>query len=160
METTVRIPLSKGREALIDAADLELVSQFKWYAEPLANTCYGANKNSGKSKQYLHRHIMGETDPTVLIDHRNGDGLDNRRLNLRRSTKKQNVQNSAGQVNTSSGYKGVSYVKKSGKWRAYIVPHKPAQISLGTYELEEDAARAYDVAAKQYFGEFAYLNFK
>jgi hypothetical protein len=94
-----------------------------------------------------------------VVDHRNNNGLDNRRENLRIATKGQNVCNSIKtRRNTSSKFVGVSFDKRSGLWHAYIT-HCRKRKFLGYFKDETDAAHAYDVAAKKYHKEFARLNF-
>lgn len=92
------------------------------------------------------------------VDHINGDTLDNRRSNLRLCTVSGNNHNRMKSKNNTSGYKGVSWLKQNQKWRAYIKVNSKDK-HLGCYLDKEDAARAYDKAAKEYFGEFARLNF-
>ena len=96
----------------------------------------------------------------VVVDHKYGEGLDNRRANLRLATPAQNSHNrSKGRNKTSSRYKGVYLVKETKKWRASIC-HNNKRIHLGFFKNETDAAKAYDGAAKEYFKEFASLNFE
>lgn len=93
------------------------------------------------------------------IDHINGDGSDNRLCNLRLATRSENCMNRGSQKNKSSVFRGVNWHKKQSKWIACIKPHGHTSIHLGTFETEEDAARAYDEAARKHYGEFARLNF-
>lgn len=93
----------------------------------------------------------------LYIDHRNGNGLDNRRDNLRRATMSQNIANQFPRGG-SSKYKGVCRSKRSGGWLAQICVNRKS-IYLGRFGTEEEAARAYDVKAKEVWGEFARLNF-
>ena len=104
----------------------------------------------------MHRLILGITCDSQG-DHINGDGLDNRRANLRPVTHAQNMQNRRGNGPT---FKGIYCVERTTRnpWMAKIAVAKK-QIYLGYYATPEDAARAYDEAAKKYFGEFARLNF-
>jgi hypothetical protein len=106
----------------------------------------------------LNRVIM-DAPPGLLVDHRNGNTLDNRRTNLRLATCSQNRINSQrDKSKTSSRYVGVSLEKGRGKWLAYI-SYNGKRIHLGRFDNELDAARAYDLAAVKYHGEFARLNF-
>lgn len=103
----------------------------------------------------LHRLII-ETDR--VIDHINGDGLDNRRANLRPCLRRENVLNSAKTgLPTTSRYKGVCWLSRTRKWQAYIKVNRK-QRSLGYFDNEVDAALAYNAAARIEFGEFAWLN--
>ena len=108
----------------------------------------------------LHRLVMRAPDE-VEVDHRLGDHLDNRRSMLRLANDSQQVHNRRKSAGRSSRFKGVSRCgSKSRPWRAVIGGFgKIKQRVLGTFELEEDAARAYDVAARELFGEFACVNF-
>ncbi len=151
------IKLSRGREAIVDDADYDLVNQHIWYAYFNNGIWYAATYIDHK-QVLMHRFLM---PGVALVDHINGDGLDNRRCNLRASTKSQNMANSPKRANpTSSRFKGVSRDKNSGKFRAYIYKDGK-QITLGSFEpdQEEDAARAYDAKAKELYQEHAYLNF-
>src|SRR5690242_17796567 len=103
----------------------------------------------------MHRVIMNAS-ADIHVDRINGDGLDNRRENLRLCTRDENMMNRRKNSNNSSGYKGVD--RNKGKWRAYIQVDKK-WIHLGYFSTAEQAAHAYDNAAKKYFGEFANTNF-
>ena len=156
-----KICLDEGKWTILDPQDYYRYGCFKW--------CIGGNKNKyyairGQIIDHdciklvsLHRLIM-DAPKGVLVDHRNGDSLDNRRANLRLATRAQNCCNVRKRKNTSSRFKGVSFRKNRGKWAAYIgVAGK--RISLGYFDSEIEAAKAYDEAAKKYRGEFARLNF-
>ena len=154
------IPLSQGKEAIIDAEDYAMVSAFKWSltnnksGHPYART---AIWHSGKQKHIrMHRMIL-DAPEGIHIDHINGNGLDNRRCNLRFCNDMQNQQNGSSRRGSSSKYKGVSYHKRDNKWIAQIRRNKKL-CYLGMFEKEAEAARAYNRAAKEYFGEFAKLN--
>jgi hypothetical protein len=105
-------------------------------------------------------HVILRVDDTIEIDHVNGDGLDNRRENLRVATHAQNASNRGVRVNNTSGFKGV-HANHSGRgkqWFAYITTNYKRQ-HLGMFGTAEEAARAYDAAAVRLHGEFARLNF-
>ena len=108
----------------------------------------------------MHRLILGlQNNGKSFVDHINGNGLDNRRKNLRACTYAENSYNQIRKrPNCSSEYKGVSWSKASGKWRAHIVKDYK-QLHLGLFETETEAALAYDLAAQQLFGEYACPNF-
>lgn len=101
---------------------------------------------------------MGMPVRPYLVDHINGNPLDNRRSNLRITDKRGNAQNSAKHKDASSYFKGVTWDKSRRKWMVQIVIDG-VRTHLGRFAIEEDAARAYDEAAKQHFGEFARCNF-
>jgi hypothetical protein len=151
------IPLNHGHIALVDDADFESVSQFKWTALPHHRTVYAIRK-VGKTIQRMHRFIMELSDPAVQVDHRDHDGLNNQRGNLRPATNAQNRSNGRKPATGhTSRFKGVYWNKKDGKFRAQI---KVLQLNiyLGLFDQEIDAARAYNKAAVRHFGEFAQLN--
>jgi hypothetical protein len=156
---TVEIPISRGLVALVDDDDLERVTAAgPWCAAPNGRTTYAhrrvAGPNGQASTQQLHAFLTG----WERTDHRNGDGLDNRRANLRRATHGQNMFNKRLYKNSTSGFKGVSQRKGSGRWAAQIQANG-AHEYLGQYATAEDAARAYDARALALFGDFARLNF-
>lgn len=154
------IALTKGRIALIDEEDFDDINQFKWCAARSRNHWYALRRDyqSGKSV-LMHRQLLNVVDAgtEIKVDHINNNGLDNRRFNLRLATNSQNLANSFSAFGKSK-YKGVSPGWKSGKWRAGIKLNY-ISIHLGTYNSEEEAALAYDKAARDLFGEYAQLNF-
>lgn len=153
---TREIPLSRGLVALVDDADFERVAALgKWYANPSYRTFY-ARKNyweSGRCKSVrMHTFITG----WEYVDHVNGNGLDNRRANLRPADDSTNSFNRQLRRNNKSGFKGVS--GKGCRWQAEI-QCRGKRIYLGLFDTATDAACAYDTAAREHFGEFARLNF-
>lgn len=155
------IPLTRGYVAIVDDADYERFSHYTWRAVVRSNTLYATRHVpkdvDGKHRSILmHREVM-DACPGEEVDHINHNGLDNRRENLRICSR---LENSRNRIKTwgSSQYKGVSWQKDRGKWQAYIKAGKRME-HLGNFVNEEDAARAYDRAARNYFGEFAHLNF-
>lgn len=104
----------------------------------------------------MHRVIIG-AQPNQLVDHINRNKLDNRCSNLRIVTNSQNVINSSARANNSSGYKGVTWHKKNGKWQASVMVNYKRH-HLGQFTNVVDAARVYNDACRKYFGDFAYLN--
>lgn len=157
------IPLTQNKIALIDKEKFDLVSQFKWHARKDRHIFYASTntKNCNGTRLYLSMHRLIMQPPNDLqIDHINGDGLDNRLENLRIVYKAQNLFNQRKRAkNTSSQYKGVYLHKKKQKWQAQI-QHNKKVIYLGYFHKEKDAARAYDMKARELFGEYACLNFK
>jgi hypothetical protein len=147
------IPLGAcGLTAQVDDSDRHLVESSTWYANKIGNTWYAYRRVSGVN-QLMHRVLTG----FPLTDHINGDGLDNRRANLRAATKAQNGRNMR-KTRGTSRYKGVSWSKERSLWQADIsTGHR--RISLGRFSDEEVAGRAYDDAARSLFGDFAALNF-
>lgn len=154
----VEIPLTKGYVALIDIDEYEDISQFKWHANVQSSGIYArrsVRRGVSQESEYLHRRILNF--PESLVDHSNGNSLDNRRCNLRIATSRQNNTNRNGfRSRNTSGYIGVD--KQLGKWRAQIVING-RKTHLGRFEDINDAALAYDAAAIIHHGEFAVLNF-
>lgn len=168
---TVEIPLTQGQVAMVDADDADL-AELKWHALFSPNYSgggrYMAKRNApdenGKGRtEYLHRvtlsRVLGrELTPRERVDHINGDTLDNRRSNLRLASHAENQRNRGKCADNSSGYKGVSWQEHAQRWKAKITVDGK-QRHLGYFDSAEDAARAYDRAARELHGEFARLNF-
>lgn len=153
------IPLNRGRVALVDEADYEWLSQWRWTfaGEPTGGgyAVRGCDVGGARRTLLMHRAILSP-EPGLQVDHINGDGLDNRRANLRPCTASQNCQNRAVKKGTRSGFKGVT--KYNRYWRAAIRAEGRTRY-IGYYATPEEAARAYDEAAMRLHGEFARLNF-
>ena len=156
----IEVPLSNSdRVALIDNADEELVCAHRWWMiespSPVRPSFYARGLVIGQRYQPLmHRLLMDQ-----MTDHVNGNGLDNRRVNLRPATRSQNGGNRRKAVATGSRFKGVTpYIGHPGRWLAYITLNKSKR-HLGIFDDEAVAGRAYDDAARSLFGEFAALNF-
>ncbi len=148
------LQLSRGKTAIVDDADYEWLSQWKWL---YITSGYAARRFMENGKQrclYLHRFLL-DAPPCLEVDHINHDKLDNRRCNLRLVTVSQNQQNKAPSPNKVSIYKGVTLMK--GRWRATISVNGK-YTHLGYYSSESEAAEAYNRAAAEYFGEYARLN--
>ena len=155
------IPLTQGLFALVDGKFYKQLNQFKWHAIKCKHTYYAVRATSKrKSKRrivLMHREILGLSN-NILTDHKNGCGLDNRKINLRPATSLQNRINSKKRHNCSSKFKGIYWEKRRKKWQVQIVFNKK-HISLGLFDNEVEAAKAYDRKAKELFGEFARINF-
>jgi hypothetical protein len=152
------VPLTQGYEAVIDAEDAPLVSGWNWYArvQPGGNYAIRTDGSSGKRIcVHLHRFIMDAPDG-LEVDHIDGDGLNNRRCNLRLATRSQNMRNQRLNSRNTSGFKGVSWDKRDKKWLAYIKVYRK-KIHLGSFDTPEDAHAAYCDAAARLHGEFAKL---
>jgi len=170
-----RIPLTQGRYAIVDPAGYPHLSKYKWRLCRTwgKNTLYAERSirlpNGRYSRILMHRQIMKNMNSNLrdtryerrttnlVVDHINGDGLDNRRANLRLATVAQNAWNSK-KRNPRSGYKGVWFAEDKGLWRAAIVYHG-RRIHLGYFKDKIAAAKAYDYAAIKYYKEFARPNF-
>jgi len=149
------IALTKGFVALVDEADYDWLSQWKW--------CFSGRRSGGGYAMrragpraagrtiYMHRLIMGEPE-VAQVDHINGDRLDNRRSNLRVCSRAENRRNTSKTARNSSGFVGV--LRRRNAWIAVI-----ARKHVGTFACPIEAARAYDAAARLRYGEFARLNF-
>jgi hypothetical protein len=152
----------KGYFAKVDDEDYEELMKYSWYAS-YASRIGGFYANRGKKiggrsfSIAMHRQIMSAPEG-MDVDHINHDTLDNRRSNLRLCLRGENNGNSRKRGKFSSRYKGVSRKKTERLWRASI-QQGPRNVHLGRFESEEEAARVYDAAALEYFGEFALLNF-
>lgn len=145
-----------GHAALVDDNYYELVSQYPWHVRSKGRTFYAKRKwreNGVQHTQGMHSLITG----WPYVDHRDHNGLNNQWYNLREATQPQNSWNESKGPGTSSQYKGVTWRRDAGKWQAQIKVHYRNHY-LGCFADEIDAARAYDAAAREAFGEFACLN--
>jgi hypothetical protein len=150
------IPLTRGKAAIVDAADYDRLACRKWHARKVGESFY-AVRVEGRRSVYMHREIMN-APAGLLCDHKNHLTLDDRRCNLRPCTWAENARNRRPDRNGTSQYKGVCRLSAAGKWRAAIC-YEGRSIYIGCYEYEQDAAIAYDDMAIELFGEFAFLNF-
>lgn len=156
-----KIRLTQGYFAKVDQRDYEYLCRYKWCVNMTPNSKYARCTKfykTGKSRTVMMHRLIMEPPRGYVVDHINGDGLDNRRANLRLATCAQNGRNRRKIKKGISRYKGVGWEESTGKWRARIIINRK-KISLGCYKDEIAAARAYDKAAKKYHGEFARLNF-
>lgn len=160
----ITIPLTKGHVAVVDDEDVHL-AQFRWYAQPVRRTIYARRDDwawrDGRPVRlrahFLHRDVLAAVKGSE-VDHINGDGLDCRRSNLRLASRAQNARNRRTSTTNKSGFKGVSWQAKRGKWQAMICVNNRNRF-LGRFSDPVAAAEAYDAAARKHFGEFAALNF-
>jgi hypothetical protein len=152
------LALPDGSYAQFDGADFDLVASRKWHRRRGKNgVCYVASYEPGNKSIFLHRFLMNP-EPGMVVDHRNSDGLDNRRSNLRICTPAENARNNRGRKNSHSIYKGVTRNRRGGKWCAFIKDNGKRTYQ-GSFDTEVEAAKAYDAAALRLYGEFARLNF-
>lgn len=146
------IYLTQEKLAFVDDEFYEPLNQLTW--------CFSqgyATRKIGNQTVFMHHCIIGKPDIGFDVDHIDGNKLNNQKTNLRFCTRSQNTANRGANKNNKSGYKGVSWNKNTCKWRATIVINAK-QNHLGLFNTKEQAAEAYNVAAKQLFGEFALLN--
>jgi|SRR5581483_328543 len=156
------LPLNKGLFAIVDEADFEELSKWKWHAHWSASKqAYYVRRRvrigGGKRKHiFLHRQLMCALSG-LDVDHKNGNPLDNRRENLRICTRSQNSYNRGPQRDNTSGYKGVKWNKANSRWSSNIGVNGK-RVFLGYFLDKKDAAAAYDRAAALHHGEFAQPN--
>ena len=156
------IQLSRGLFATVNAEDFDRLSRHKWSAlKSGSGPIYAARKitvSKNNRKVILMHRVIANAMQGQKVDHRNGNGLDNRRDNLRICTDQENMQGfKTARKNKTSQYRGVHFRVKSRRWIAQISVDKKVK-HLGCFPTEEEAAKAYDEAAARYFGEFAHLN--
>jgi len=163
-----QIPLTQSKFAIVDNEDYEWLMQWKWCAAKVRNTFYATRVIGTRLNQQtisMHRLIMN-TAKEMQTDHRNHNGLDNRKENIRTCTHSENQHNRKVTHKGTSKYKGVCWKKGitykghqyDGKWCTQIT-NKDKSIHIGYFNDEIKAAKAYDQKAKELFGEFAHTNF-
>lgn len=156
------IPLTQGKFAIVDDADFEKVRGHKWFLNKLGCGFYAVRHSpriKGKRKKILMHRVVTDCPPDLEVNHINGDELDNRRENLQVCTHAQNMRAfRQKQVKATSKFRGVVWHKQRNCWQAQI-KHDDKSIYFGCFGVEEAAARAYDIKARELFGDFASLNF-
>ena len=159
-----RIPLSKGYYATVDSDWYEYLNQWKWYYRD--GYAVRHSEENHKNEIQMHRVVMGDPYKTngLDVDHKDGKnlpkdmrGLNNQSNNLRWATRAQNSYNSRVSKNSTTGYKGVHWNKRDKKYIARVRCGGKI-VYQGNFDTPEDAAKAYNSAAKEYFGEFVVLN--
>ena len=161
----MHVQLTQGFSAIIDDEDSELVGRHKWHVQIKSpKKAYAISmvrsdpETPGRQRTLrMHRLILGVTDSSVIVDHINHNGLDNRRVNLRCVSAAENAWNRR-PIHAESKFKGVSWCNRELKWRVYIRVRTKA-IYVGLFKSEVDAARAYDEAARKHYGQYAFINF-
>jgi len=153
-----KIPLTQGQVALVNDEDYDKLINYKWRAVRGRSTWYAVRTatkdvNGSRKTVYMHRALLGQVDQ---VDHKDGDGLNNQRQNLRAATHTQNQRNRIHKRVGSSRFHGVYWHKAARKWAAQITAPTPRY--LGLFEDELAAAKAYDAAARELYGAFAALN--
>ncbi len=165
-ESIKLIPLTRGLNATVDTNIYDWLMQWNWFAHwnPNTKSHYAARTVTagGKTTRILmHREIMGVT-PGEQVDHiATGQTLDNRKSNLRIASVAQNCANRRKRTDNTSGYKGVTFYPRNGKWMAQLCTRVDGRRSnrfLGYFDTPEAAAAAYDVEAVRVHGKFAHLN--
>ena len=163
MNGTREIPLSQGKVAMIDEEDYELVGQYSWHVKKSGDVLYAyayiGRVNGRQSFAAMHNLILPVAEHQE-VDHVDLNGLNNTKGNLRIATRQGNCRNRRKFKNSRSRFKGVTFMEhmKLKPWRARITGNDGVKRHLGVYETEEDAARAYNLAAEECFGQFALLN--
>jgi hypothetical protein len=159
----MRIPLTQGKFAIVDPEDYDRLAKYKWHLSRSPTGSYAARwqrcrPGGPRKKIWMHREVI-DVPKHMLCDHKNGNGLDNRRANLRPATVSQNLCNRRKtKAKTRSIYKGLEWDKIQRKWKVRI-QHDGRRIYIGSFSNEIDAAKAYDIKATAIFGQFACLNF-
>lgn len=156
------IKLTQGKVAIVDDDDYDELTKHSWqaYWSKKGKRFYARRTfrvNGERKVSSMHRQILGLTDRKIKCDHKDNDGLNNQRSNLRSATSQQNSFNRKKNLGCSSKYKGVTWVNDRNKWRAYIIIDGK-QKYLGIFSDEIEAAKIYNENAKKYFGIFASLN--
>lgn len=154
------IQLTRGHVAIVDDNDFDWLNQWKWFTRESHGIWYAerrtlASEGRGRRNVAMHAFLM-RPDPGLEVDHRDGDGLNNRRSNLRVCVRAHNLLNRRLRSDNSTGFKGVAL--RGGRYFARVQAFGQEH-SLGYYRTAEEAARAYDRGARVHHGEFARLNF-
>lgn len=155
-----QIELTQGKVALVDDEDFDRLDKLKWYAQSPHEpglSFYACHKPANSEYVSMHRLVLNAPEG-ASVDHRDGDGLNNQKQNLRLCTTSQNGMNRKTSCNNTSGYKGVCWHKKDKKWDVRIKINGK-RIQIGQFFCLIKAAKAYDKKAIELFGDFARPNF-
>lgn len=155
------ISLTRGKVAIVDDCDFYRLNRWKWHAIKGTSGIWYAARNDRTTGKHLQVRMHREIAAVMgfpHVDHWDGNGLHNWRNNLRPCTCSQNQANRGPTCKNRSGFKGVAYNKRLGKWVAYVQCQKVCQY-LGVFNTPIEAAQVRDKKAKELFGPFAYLNF-
>jgi hypothetical protein len=157
-----RIKLTRGKYAIVDVEDFERLNKYKWHCAHYDYAKRAISKKFGKGKRqvevYMHK-VVCPVPAGMIVDHINRNSLDNRKVNLRAATQKQNVWNRKFiRKGGKTRYNGIRWDKNREKWQVRLVVNGRRE-SFGYYADEIEAAKAYDQVAKKYRGEYAFLNF-
>lgn len=151
------IKLSNGDYARVDDEDYERLNHYKWYLFKSEKWCYAVRTQYSKGKQktmFMHREILGITDPRVYVDHRDHDGLNNQKSNLRISDNRHNQFNVGKKSNSKQKYKCIRQLRYN-RWEVRV--RTPDRRIHKTVHSEEEAVKLYNDLVTKYHGEFAYL---
>lgn len=155
-----QIPLTRGMAALVDDADFDELSRFKWHAVPSGNS-FAATRGQWDGHRilhvFMHRQIM-QAEPDRWVDHKDGNALNNQRDNLRFATRRQNRANSRRNTTKTVPFKGVFFHKRINRYGAQLW-RAGKSYWLGYFSDPEEAARAYDAKVREMDGDFACVNF-
>lgn len=148
----MKFSIAKGKTTLIDEEDYEKVSKYRWNFNNGA-VVTNINKDGKRTTMKLHRYILNLGNRYPIVDHINGDPLDNRKNNLRTCNHSENLRNRGKAKNNKSGYKGVSWAKHANKWQASICVNY-VHYHLGLYDDPQKAHEAYITASKSLHKEY------
>lgn len=152
-----QIKLNPNGVALVDDADFEYLNKFRWYLSAQGYAIGGEKTKTRKAFEKMHRFVMNISDPNIKIDHKDGNKLNNQKINLRRATPAQNTHNSKKAAGTKNNYKGTNYLQRIGLWQSRCRMNG-LDFFLGHYKSEIAAAYAYNKKALE-LSEFSRINY-
>ena len=154
-----KIKLTQDKYVLVDDEDYAMLDKYDWHAKRTPKTFYAARqireKNGKQTTLRMHRFLINAPKESE-VDHKDGNGLNNQKFNLRLATHSQNMMNKSKQVRNTSGFKGVSWDKTHKKWQAYITLNR-IQKNLGYFKSKQEAHQARSGATPVYHKEFAHI---